>query len=290
MKYRFIDQQKLYHRVEKMARVLKVSRSGYYAWVKREKSLRERKNEELVEQIHNIQKTVAKYRYGSPRITAELHRRGFRVGHNRVARLMRENELSARRKKKFRITTLSSHKHAPAENILNREFLPAKANAVWASDLTYVATGEGWLYLCVIIDLYSRRVIGWAMSKSLGTDVLLRAFWMACMRRGNPEGVIFHSDRGVQYASKSFRRVLGEKKLLQSMSRRGNCWDNACAESFFKTLKNELIGNTVYIDRKTAQKEIFEYIEMFYNRIRLHSTLGQCSPLEYEQQEKKNAA
>ena len=179
---------------------------------------------------------------GSPRITAELHRRGYRVGHNRVARLMREQELSARRKKKFRITTLSSHKHAPSENIVNRGFTPTRANAVWASDLTYVATGEGWLYLCVIIDLYSRRVIGWAMSKSLGTDVLLRAFWMACMRRGNPKGVIFHSDRGVQYASKSFRRVLGEKKLLQSMSRRGNCWDNACAESFFKTLKNELIG------------------------------------------------
>ena len=290
MKYRFMDQQKLYHRVEKMARVLEVSRSGYYAWVKREKSLREREDKKLVEQIRDIQNNKAKFRYGSPRITAELQKRGFCVGHNRVARLLRENELGARRRKKFRITTLSSHKHAPAKNIVNRKFRPARINAVWASDLTYIATGEGWLYLCVIIDLYSRRVIGWSMSNSLSTEVLLRAFWMACMRRGNSEGVVFHSDRGVQYASKSFRRALRKKKMVQSMSRRGNCWDNACAESFFKTLKNELIGNTVYIDRTTAQKEIFEYIEMFYNRIRLHSTLGHCSPLEYERQEKKNAA
>jgi transposase InsO family protein len=208
MKYQFMYQQKAYHRVERMARVLEVSRSGYYAWERRERSRRGREDEKLVEEIREIQEKVSKFRYGSPRVTEVLRRRGYRVGHNRVARLMRENGLCARRRKKYRITTISSHTHAPAENIVNRDFRPARMNTVWASDITYVATGEGWLYLCVIIDLYSRRVIGWAMSKSLGTEVLLQAFWMAFLRRGRPEGVIFHSDRGVQYASSRYRDVL----------------------------------------------------------------------------------
>ena len=282
MKYQFMEQQRRYHRVEKMARVLEVSRGGFYAWLKRQPSEREKKDTEIVEKIRDIQENIAKYRYGSPRITEELHRQEFLVGHNRVARLMSANGLNARPRKKFRVTTISGHTHEASANVLDREFQPERPNQVWASDATYIATGEGWLYLFVIIDLYSRRVIGWAMSRSLGTTTLLSAFWMAATRRGAPEGLIFHSDRGVQYASVAFRNVLRKKRFIQSMSRRGNCWDNACAESFFKSLKSELIGSTIYGTRQEAMHAIFEYIEVFYNRIRLHSTLGYCSPVEYE--------
>jgi len=283
MKYQFMDQQRRYHRVEKMARVLEVSRGGYYAWRKREASERAQEDEKLVAEIRDIQENVAKYRYGSPRVTEELHRRGRHVGHNRVARLMRANGLNARPRKKFRVTTISGHKHEPAPNVVNREFRPQRPNQVWASDATYIATAEGWLYLFVIIDLYSRRVVGWAMSKSLGTATLLQAFWMAAARRGAPEGLTFHSDRGVQYASTRFRNVLRRNRIIQSMSRKGNCWDNACVESFFKSLKSELIGTMIYDSRKAAMQAVFEYIEAFYNRIRLHSTLDYQSPVEYEE-------
>lgn len=290
MKYQFMEQQRRYHRVEKMARVLEVSRSGFYAWLTRESSPREQEDQKLVDEMADIQEKVAKYRYGSPRMTVEMRNRGYRVGHNRVARLMRANGLAARRRRKFRTTTNSDHAHEPAPNLVNREFRPEKPNQVWASDLTYIATGEGWLYLCVILDLYSRRVIGWAISKSLGTDTVLHALWMAITRRGNPRGVIFHSDRGVQYASVKFRRVLRRRGFLQSMSRRGDCWDNACAESFFKSLKSELIGKTIFAGRREAMQAIFEYIEMFYNRIRLHSTLGYVSPADFEEGRSEHVA
>ena len=290
MKYQFMDQQRRYHRVEKMARVLGVSRGGYYAWRKRGPSQRAQEDEKLVDEIYDIQENVAKYRYGSPRMTRELRRRGKNVGHNRIARLMRANGLNARARKKFRVTTISGHKHQAAPNVVDREFRPQRPNQVWASDATYIATAEGWLYLFVIIDLYSRRVVGWAMSKSLATPTLLQAFWMAVARRGAPEGLIFHSDRGVQYASRRFRNVLRKKLFIQSMSRKGNCWDNACAESFFKTLKSELIGTTIYESREAAIRAIFEYIEAFYNRTRLHSTLNYLSPVEFEEAGVKRAA
>ena len=290
MKYQFMEQQRRYHRVEKMARVLEVSRGGYYAWRKRKASRRAQEDEQLVKEIGDIQEHCARKRYGSPRMTMELRRRGYRVGHNRVARLMRANGLNARLKKKYRVTTMSEHKHQASENVLNRQFRPEAADRVWASDLTYIPTAEGWLYLCVIMDLFSRRIIGWAMSKSLGTVTVLKALWMAISRRGNPTGVIFHSDRGVQYASLSFRRVLRKKRFIQSMSRKGNCWDNACVESFFKSLKSELIGKTIYPSREAAMQAIFEYIEVFYNRTRLHSTLGYLSPAEFEEESKKQIA
>ncbi len=290
MKYQFMDQQRRYHRVEKMARVLEVSRGGYYAWRSREASKRAEEDKALVAEIRDIQENVAKYRYGSPRVTEELGRRGHNVGHNRVARLMRANGLNARPRKKFRVTTISGHKHEAAANVVDREFRPQRPNQVWASDATYIATAEGWLYLFVIIDLYSRRVVGWAMSKSLGTTTLLQALWMAVARRGAPEGLVFHSDRGVQYASGRFRNVLRRKRFIQSMSRKGNCWDNACVESFFKSLKSELIGTTIYESRKAATQAVFEYIEVFYNRIRLHSTLDYRSPIEYEEVGAKQAA
>jgi transposase InsO family protein len=285
-----MEQQRRYHRVELMARVLEVSRGGYYEWRKRQPSCRARYDEELVEEIRDIQKKLAKGRYGSPRMTAELRRRGHGVGRNRVARLMRENKLNARQGKKFRNTTMSDHKHEASPNVVDRQFRPEQPNQVWASDATYIATAEGWLYLFVIIDLYSRRVVGWAMSKSLGTKTLLKAFWMAVAGRGAPGGLIFHSDRGVQYASRGFRNVLRKKRFIQSMSRKGNCWDNACVESFFKSLKSELIGKTIFATRRMAKQAIFEYIEVFYNQIRLHSTLGYQSPAEFEEDPAKEVA
>ncbi len=262
MKYQFMEQQRRYHRVEKMARVLEVSRGGYYAWRSRRRSLRARQDERLVAEILYIQEKVAKYRYGSPRIPEELRRRGHSVGHN----------------------------HGAAPNVVDRDCRPTRVNQVWAGNATSIATAEGWLYLFVIIDLYSRRVIGWAMSKNLGTRTLLQAFWMAVVRRGAPKGLIFHSDRGVRYASVAFRTVLRKKRIIQSMSRKGNSWDNACVESFFKSLKSELIGRVVYESRQAAVQAVFEYIEVFYNRIRLHSTLGYRNPVEYEEEGAKGAA
>ena len=290
MKYQFMEQQRRYHRVEKMARVLEVSRSGFYIWLKRQPSRREQEDRRLVDEIRDIQEKVAKFRYGSPRMTVELRNRGRRVGRNRVARLMAANGLNAKRRKKFRTTTKSDHKHKAAPNLVNRQFEPEAPNRVWASDLTYVATAEGWLYLCVILDLYSRRVIGWATSRSLGTTTVLKALWMAITGRGNPRNVIFHSDRGVQYASTMFRRVLRKRGFSQSMSRKGNCWDNACVESFFKSLKTELIGKTIFESREAATQAIFEYIEVFYNRIRLHSTLGYLNPVQFEEESKEKVA
>lgn len=281
MRFRFMNDQRSFHSVERMAKVLGVSRSGYYAWRKRVKSRRREEDRELTTRLKEIQESVH-YRYGSPRITEELRRQGVRVGRNRVARLMREAGLSARPRRKFRVTTKSQHSHPPAENLLARNFSVGKANRVWVSDITYVATAEGWMYLCVILDLCGRRVVGWAMSRSLGTDVVVRAFWMAVERRRPAAGLLFHSDRGVQYASGEFRRLVLKRGFIQSTSRKGNCWDNACAESFFKTLKTELIGSTIYGSRAEAKTAIFEYIEVFYNRRRLHSQLGYKTPMEYE--------
>ena len=281
MIFRFMNDQKQFHSVELMARVLKVSRSGYYAWRRRAKSARAQQSERLVAEIRFIQEQVSRYRYGSPRVHDELRNRGWCVSRKRVAQLMRTHGLGARRRKKFRVTTKSSHQHVAAPNLLNREFNVRQLNRVWVSDYTYVATAEGWLYLCVILDLANREVVGWSMSSYLGTDTLLKAFWSAVHKCQPGEGLIFHSDRGVQYASGRFRRVLKSCRLVQSMSRKGDCWDNAPAESFFKTLKSELIGEYVYPTRTEAQQAIFEYIEVFYNRVRRHSYLGYLTPLEY---------
>jgi putative transposase len=246
-------------------------------------------NEQLVDEIKQIQEGV-KYRYGSPRVTEELRRRGYRVGRNRVARLMRESKLGRRVKKRFRSTTDSKHGLPVAENLLQRKFTVTGPNVVWASDLSYVSTVEGWLYLCVILDLYSRKVIGWAMGRRMTSDLMIQAFIMACMRRKPPEGVIFHSDRGSQYCSDAFRRCLSMHRMRQSMSRVGDPWDNAPVESFFKTLKSELCGDRAFSVRSEARAAIFEYLEVFYNRQRLHSTLGYRTPEEYERYFEQMAA
>lgn len=281
MKYRFISAQRSAHRVETMARVLGVTRSGYYAWESSEPSAHEVQDKELVASIDAIQKKK-KHRYGSPRMTRELRRGGWQVGHNRVARLMREKGLGARPRKAFRVTTKSNHGLAVAPNLLGRDFAVPAANKVWVSDISYIATAEGWLYVCVILDLYARRVVGWSMGSGLGTGLVLEAFMMAVLLRQPPRGLVFHSDRGVQYCAKAFRRKARAWGMQQSMSRKGDCWDNACAESFFKSLKTELIGRQIFATRGEARAAIFEYIEVFYNRQRLHSYLDYCTPAEYE--------
>ena len=203
---------------------------------------------------------------------------------------MRENALGARAKRRFVLTTRSGKGQEVAENLLERNFEAPAANRVWASDITYVATSEGWMYLCTVLDLYSRRVVGWSLSISLGTELVLAAVAMAVIRRRPPRGLMFHSDRGVQYTSDQFPGIAKGYGFIQSMSRRGGCWDNACAETFFKTLKAELIRGKIYRSREEAREAIFEYVEVFYNRKRLHSYLGYLTPTEYEDLGERTAA
>jgi len=281
MKYRFMAAHRGEHRVEKMAGNLGVTRSGFYAWLGRGRAARKAADEHLRDLIEAIQNEVH-YRYGSPRMTRELRRRGRQVGHNRVARVMRQGKLGARRRKAYRVTTQSAHAHPVAENLLQRLFRVNAANRVWASDITYVPTAEGWMYLCVVLDLYSRKVVGWSMGQSLGTELAVKALLMAVMGRRPPRDLLLHSDRGVQYCAGAFRRYLRRYGIRQSMSRKGDCWDNACAETFFASLKTELIGDRILTSREQARREIFEYIEVFYNRRRLHSYLGYLTPHEFE--------
>ena len=289
MKYRFIANHRDTHSVEKMARTLRVSRSGYYAWFEKPRSKCDRRDEMLVEAISSVQED-SKRRYGSPRVTRELRRRGHRVGHNHVARLMKENGLQARRRRRYRSTTNSDHTLPVAQNLLNRQFGITEPNVAWVSDITYVATAEGWLYLCVIMDVASRKIVGWSLDRRMAAQLVIDAFMMAIIHRRPPKGILFHSDRGSQYCSRKVRRRLDRYGFIQSMSRKGNCWDNAPAESFFKTLKNELWGHKAFPTREVARLAIFEYIEVFYNRQRLHSGLGYLTPIEYERISVRRAA
>jgi putative transposase len=282
MKYQLMSEQRGTHGVEKMAEVLGVARSGYYSWVEGGQSARAVEEKELVEQIQVIQAEVS-HRYGSPRMREELQRRGRHVGKKRVARIMRENALGARQKKRFVLTTRSESGQEVAENLLNRNFEVPAANRVWVSDITYVATSERWMYLCTVLDLYSRRVVGWSLSCDLSAELVLAAVAMAVIRRHPPKGLMFHSDRGVQYTSDQFKKIAAGHGFIQSMSRRGDCWDNACAETFFKTLRAELIRGKIYRNREEARQAIFQYVEVFYNRKRLHSYLGYLTPTEYEE-------
>lgn len=289
MKYQIMSEQRGTHGVEKMAEVLGVARSGYYAWLDGGESARALEEKELVEQIREIQGEV-RQSYGSPRMWEELLRRGRRVGKNRVARIMRENALGPRQKRRFVVTTHSKEGQEVAENILNRNFEASAADRVWVSDISYVATAEGWLYLCIVLDLYSRRVVGWSLSCELGAELVLAAVVMAAIRRRPPRGLVFHSDRGVQYTSGQFRKLAKGHGFIRSMSRKGDCWDNACAETFFKTLRAELIRGKIYRSREEARRAIFEYVEIFYNRKRLHSYLGYMTPTEYEELEMQKSA
>ena len=266
-----------------MCRVLNVSKSGFYSWKKRKQSKRNLNNEKLLKQIKQAHDQSDRS-YGSPRIHAHLQEMDIKCGRKRVERIMRENGIRAKHKKRFRVTTRSNDNHIFAPNILNRNFRVGKANKVWVSDITYIWTQEGWLYLCVIIDLYSRKVIGWSMEKTMSVVLVIKAFQMAFLSRKPEKGLIFHSDRGCQYTSSQFQTLLRSKGITISMSRKGNCWDNACAESFFHTLKTEEVSSKIYATRKIARNRIFEYIEIFYNRKRLHSYLGYKSPANFEMQ------
>jgi len=263
-----------------MSRALEVSASGYYRWRQRPRSERTRENERLLKEIIAIH-GASRATYGSPKIHRRLRQQGERVNHKRVARLMRENAIRAKRVKKFRVVTTDSRHNLPvAENVLAREFTVARPNQVWTSDITYVRTTEGWLYLAVFLDLYSRLVVGWAVSERLTTEFVERAFGQAQQRRRQAVSPLVHSDRGSQYASHSFRAKLAAWNCTQSMSRRGNCWDNAVTESFFGILKTEL-GDR-FETRQQAGDQIFDYIEVFYNRQRMHSASDYFAPAEYE--------
>ena len=269
------------HPVEKMCKVLTVSRSSYYKRKNKGKSRRQRENEKLLVLIKEIFRE-SKERYGSPRITEELRRRGIRCNKKRIARLMRKEGIAARMFRKYRITTKSDHRLDRSENILGRGFSREGPNEAWTSDITYIRTDEGWLYLAAVMDLYSRKIVGWELGKRLDSDLIEKALQNALLDRKVERGIIFHSDQGSQYASESFRRMLRANGFIQSMSRRGNCYDNAVTESFFHTLKTELVNRTRYRTREEARRSIFEYIEIFYNRKRLHSSIGYRSPVEYE--------
>jgi putative transposase len=264
-----------------MCRVLKVSRSGYYAWIRRPIATRERENimlEKRIEEIYGKNKE----RYGSPRICDALRKEGHSCGRHRVARLMRKKGLAAHGKVKFKATTNSKHDHPVHPNLLARDFTASAPNQVWTGDITYITTAEGWLYLAVVIDLFSRRVVGWAFSNRIDAALVVQALQMAITSRKPKPGLIFHSDRGSQYASHLFQKVILRFSLIPSMSRKGDCWDNAPTESFFATLKKELIRNVIYFTRRLAMTEIFRYIEGYYNNARAHSTLDYDSPAQFE--------
>jgi putative transposase len=270
--------------------VLGVSRSGFYAWRSREPSAAEVRRAELTARVATIHAEV-KGRYGSPRIHAELAAQGVACGVNFVARVMREAGIAAKTKRKFRQTTDSNHSHPVAENVLDRQFDPEEPDTSWVADVTYIPTREGWLYLAVVEDLFSRRVVGWSMDATMTSRLVVDALEMASatrLRGASSSGLVVHSDRGSQYASEHYRRRLRDERITCSMSRRGNCWDNAPMESFFASLKKELVHHEDYATRDQARANIFEYIEAFYNRVRRHSSLGFVSPEEFERTYHRN--
>ena len=264
-----------------MCRVLAVSTSGYYDWRGRAESRRQKEHRRLVVEIKAIHKE-SRQSYGSPRIHDELKDRGRRCGRKRVARLMRLHGLRAKQTRRFKATTDSKHTLPVAENVLSRQFTVSAPDVAWSADITYIPTRQGWLYLAVVIDLFSRRVVGWSMHKRLKRRLVLDALKMALRGRSPGPGLIHHSDRGSQYASGDYQALLAAQQMVCSMSRRGNCWDNAPVESFFSTLKRELVHHRRYQTRAEARADIFEYIEVWYNRRRRHSSLGYQSPAQYE--------
>jgi putative transposase len=288
MRFVFIQAHARIWRVTTMCRVLQVSRAGYYAWRARPLCDRVKDDRVLTEKIREIQRQV-KQRYGSPRTWKELRALGFTCGEHRVARVMRRAGIRAKSARMFRVTTQSEHQQPIAPNVLDRQFsveTHPEPDRTWAADITYIPTREGWLYLAVILDLATRRVVGWALRPRLEQELAVAALRMALLHRG-ARGGLHHSDRGVQYASGAYQRVLTEARFTASMSRVGDCWDNAVVESFFATLTKELLVDGVFESRAQARRELFEFIEIWYNRQRRHSSLGYRSPAEYEEQLRK---
>jgi putative transposase len=267
--------------VKKMAETLDISRSRYYTWLHSKPSLHELRDQELLISIQNFHEESRQI-YGSPRIKRDMNKAGIRCSKTRIERLMKENGIKGRQKRCFKITTDSKHDYPIAPNLLNRQFNVRQPNTYLVSDITYIRTMEGWLYLCVIIDLFSRMVVGWSMANHMRAEMVIDALNMAVSHRNPSAGLIFHSDRGIQYACEDFRNELIRHKMIQSMSRKGNCWDNACAETFFASLKAEEVYRRKYKTRDEARSYIFEYIAVFYNRKRTHSFLDFLSPEKYE--------
>lgn len=282
MKFAFIEDHQQEFPVEAMCRVLAVSRSGYYAWQQRPESPQAKRQAELVEQIRQVHEESRQI-YGSPRVHRELAACGVKCSENTVAKLMRKSGLRSKMRKRFVVrTTDCRHGHPIAPNTLDRQFQQEQANQAWAGDITYIPTAEGWLYLAALIDLCSRKIVGWATGDSLAAPLVCEALKMALVHRQPAGPLLHHSDRGVQYACDDYQALLCEHGIQPSMSRTGNCYDNAVMESFFGTLKTELVHHENYPTREAARRSLFEYIEVFYNRRRRHSALGYVSPQEYE--------
>ena len=281
MKYQFIEEHKHEFAIVVMCGVLTVSESGFYAWRKRPTCRRKQEDAQLIQEIKQVFE-VHQGRYGAPRIYRDVHDEGMSCSRKRVARLMRAEELSARSKRRRVITTKRDEAHPVALNLLNRDFHAEEPNRKWVTDITYIPTKQGWLYLAVILDLYSRMVVGWSMSGNCDGKLVEHALEHALARRRPDAGLLHHSDRGSQYTAHAYQAYLQRYGIQSSMSRKGNCWDNSVMESFFVTLKDECVRDTFYSSHDEARSALFVYIEAYYNRIRRHSTLGYMSPLQYE--------
>jgi len=289
VRFAFIHAEKACFSVAALCRVLGVSRQGYYRYRSQPPSARTQGDAALQEQVQRVF-SESRQRYGSPRVLRQLRREGHAASKRRVERAMRSMGLCARAPRRFRVTTHADSAHATAPNILDREFQAKRPNERWVTDITYVWTDEGWCYLAAILDLFSRRVVGWALATTLSTELPLAALRMATQRRRPEAGLLHHSDRGCQYTSYEYRQELARHGIDVSMSRRGNCWDNAVAESFFATLKRELVHGRRWTSRLEFRAAVFEYIETFYNRRRLHSSLDYKTPTEVEDLYAANAA
>ncbi|HBY94142.1 MAG TPA: IS3 family transposase [Chloroflexi bacterium] len=281
MRYRFIHQHRWRFPVGRMCALLAVSRSGYYGWRRRPESERDRQNRRRLVEIRTVQQTTRGV-YGSPRVHAELRARGHRCGRHRVARLMQQEGLRARQRRAFKRTTTSSHRLPVAPNLLQRRFQASRPNETWVADITFIPTREGWLYLAGLVDVCSRMIVGWGLSDRLTRPLVMDALEMALGRRRPPRDLLHHSDRGSQYASQEYQALLHRHSIRASMSRTGDCWDNALMESAFGRLKSELVHLTDFATRAQARAEVFDYIEVFYNRQRRHSSLGYLSPAAFE--------
>lgn len=282
MRYQFIVDQKEHYPVQLMCDILEVSRSGFYDWIERPQSPLEMRRLALTAQVRTAFEQ-SRQTYGSPRITRDLAAGGFKACRNTIARIMRNEGLFGRTPKRFiPRTTDSTHQHPIAENTLDRQFAPGTATPAWVSDITYIPTREGWLYLAAVMDLRTRKILGWAMADHMRVELVLDALQMALARRKPGAGLVHHSDRGSQYACQAYRKLLADHQITCSMSRTGNCWDNAVMESFWATLKTEEVYRNAYATREQATAAIFNYIEMFYNRQRRHSALGYLSPEAFE--------
>lgn len=283
MRYQFIEDHEREHRVTVMCQALRVSRSGYYGWKKRPEGVRVEENRHLLTHIRAIH-AQSREAYGVVKTVHALREKGETCGHNRVARLRRIHGIEARRRRRYRLAYAARNNAPAAPNLLDRQFRVEAPDRVWVGDITFVPTREGWLHLAVLIDLYARRVVGWAMNDRQNRQLAIDALRMAIERRKPKPGLIHHTDQGIVYASSSYRDILKAHHMLPSMSRKGNCFDNACAESFFSGLKNELLWDRDFKTRAEARSAIFEWIEVFYNRERLHQTLNYVSPARYEEQ------